>query len=102
LLAESATKKVYLDFAHAPSKVKSTTDAVREYIPEKPLTAFLELHTFSSLSKDFITEYQGTLSSADRAIVFYSPHTVAMKKLEPLSKEDVSNAFGGGVRSKKF
>lgn len=88
---------VFRDFAHAPSKVRSTVHAVREQIPGKTLTAFLELHTFSSLSKDFITEYRGTLDAADRGIIFYSPHTVTMKKLEPLSKEDVFNAFGGGV-----
>ncbi|MEO6131483.1 MAG: Mur ligase family protein, partial [Saprospiraceae bacterium] len=36
----------YLDFAHAPSKVKATVNAVREKHPEAYIIACLELHTF--------------------------------------------------------
>jgi len=97
VLHEDESNVVYRDFAHAPSKVRSTVEAVKEFMPDRPFAAFLELHTFSSLSQDFIREYKGSMKMADRAVVFYSPHTVEMKKLEKLSKEDVANAFGGDV-----
>ncbi len=32
--------------------------------------ACLELHTYSSLTPEFLKQYQGALDAADRAIVF--------------------------------
>ena len=51
---------VFRDFAHAPSKVQATVDAVKEQYPERKLIACLELHTFSSLNKTFIAHYKNT------------------------------------------
>jgi UDP-N-acetylmuramate: L-alanyl-gamma-D-glutamyl-meso-diaminopimelate ligase len=85
--------EAYLDFAHAPSKVNATTKAIRERAGKKKVVACLELHTFSSLNKNFLKEYKGTLDAVDKAIVFFSEHTVKMKKLEPISKEEVAAAF---------
>lgn len=84
LLAQSGLT-VYKDFAHAPSKVRATVDAVREKHATDRLIAILELHTFSSLNPEFLPQYAGTLAKADEAIVFYSPHTLAMKKLPALT-----------------
>ena len=88
---------VYRDFAHAPSKVKATVEAVRERHPHRELLAVCELHTFSSLNRAFLPQYKGVLSSADHAVVYYSPHTLQMKKLPEISAQEVSKAFGGGV-----
>ena len=84
---------VFLDFAHAPSKVAATVKAVREKYPDNFLIAFFELHTFSSLNKNFLSDYEGTLSGADLSIVYYDPKVVSHKKLEPISKKEVENAF---------
>lgn len=86
---------VYLDFAHSPSKVRATVEAVRARYPEKTIIACLELHTYSSLSKDFLPLYAGTLKDAAIAFVYFNPHAVALKKLEPVSAEMVQEAFGG-------
>jgi UDP-N-acetylmuramate: L-alanyl-gamma-D-glutamyl-meso-diaminopimelate ligase len=94
LLASSGGRIVYLDFAHAPSKVKATVEAVKEQYPSKSIVAMLELHTYSSLNADFLSQYRGTLDSADRAFVYFNPHALAMKKLPPLSRETVREAFG--------
>jgi UDP-N-acetylmuramate: L-alanyl-gamma-D-glutamyl-meso-diaminopimelate ligase len=83
----------YLDFAHAPSKVKATVRAVREKHKEAHIIAILELHTFSSLNPDFLPQYQNALESADEKIVYYSPHTLSIKKLPPLSREQLSGFF---------
>lgn len=86
---------VYLDFAHSPSKVRATVEAVRSRYPDKKIIACLELHTYSSLSRDFLPLYEGTLENASSAFVYYNPHAVTLKKLEPVSPEAISNAFGG-------
>ena len=92
-IAQTPTAVAYKDFAHSPSKVKATTQAVKKQYPDKKLVACLELHTYSSLNTEFLTEYQGALDVADVAVVFYSPDAVAIKKLEEISKEQIEKAF---------
>jgi UDP-N-acetylmuramate: L-alanyl-gamma-D-glutamyl-meso-diaminopimelate ligase len=92
-LQENEKGIVYLDFAHSPSKVKATVEAVVARYPEREVIACLELHTYSSLSNDFLPLYEGTLKKASTAFVYFNPHAIALKKLEPLSKEIVSKAF---------
>ncbi len=84
---------VYLDFAHAPSKVKATTDAVKDWYKHAPLIAVFELHTFSSLNADFLPQYKGTLQSADVAVVLYCEHALKMKKMPALEKTFVEECF---------
>ncbi len=83
----------FLDFAHAPAKVKATVNAVRKQYPNQKLYAFYELHTFSSLNKDFLPQYSGALQNCDKAIVLYSSHTLKMREMPSLDKEVVKNGF---------
>ena len=92
-IAESPTAVIFKDFAHSPSKVSATTQAVKNQYAEQKLTACLELHTYSSLNPEFLDEYQGALDAADTAVVFYSPHAVEIKNLQPISKEQIAHAF---------
>jgi UDP-N-acetylmuramate: L-alanyl-gamma-D-glutamyl-meso-diaminopimelate ligase len=85
---------LFKDFAHSPSKLKATTGAVKEQFPNRKLVACMELHTFSSLNENFLNEYRGSMDQADLAYVYFNPHTVAHKKLKPISPEQVSEAFG--------
>jgi UDP-N-acetylmuramate: L-alanyl-gamma-D-glutamyl-meso-diaminopimelate ligase len=84
---------VYKDFAHAPSKVSATVSAVRQQYPDHKLVACLELHTYSSLSQDFIGQYRHTLDLADEAVVFYQPETLALKNRPPIPPEMIRSAF---------
>ncbi|MFT7420457.1 MAG: UDP-N-acetylmuramate: L-alanyl-gamma-D-glutamyl-meso-diaminopimelate ligase [Arcticibacterium sp.] len=93
-LGENKNTLIYRDFAHAPSKVGATTAATKELFPDRNLVACYELHTYSSLSKEFLPHYAEKLNAADEAVVFYSPHTVAMKKMPAISKEEIKKAFG--------
>lgn len=93
LLAETPNKIAYKDFAHSPSKVAATTRAVKEQYPNRKLIACLELHTYSSLTPTFLKEYEGALAAADEALVYYSPEAVAIKKLDPLTDEQIATAF---------
>lgn len=92
-IASNNHSSIFLDFAHAPSKLKATVQAVKEMYPDRKLIACFELHTFSSLNKLFLTEYAHTLSGSDEAIVYYNAHTFEHKKLEPLTAKSVSEAF---------
>ena len=85
---------VFKDFAHSPSKLKATINAVKEQYREKEVIACMELHTFSSLNHDFLKEYNGSMNNADKSIVYYNPHTIEHKKLSPIKTEDVLKAFG--------
>ena len=88
---------MYNDFAHSPSKLKATTNAVREQYGTRKIIACMELHTFSSLRKDFLPFYKGCMETADHALVYFSPEVVKHKKLENLSVDEVQQAFGGSV-----
>jgi UDP-N-acetylmuramate: L-alanyl-gamma-D-glutamyl-meso-diaminopimelate ligase len=94
-VAENNHSVFYKDFAHAPSKLRATTAALKEQFPERELIACMELHTFSSLNKNFLPQYADTMSKADRALIYFSPEVVAHKRLESLSEGEVKVAFGG-------
>jgi UDP-N-acetylmuramate: L-alanyl-gamma-D-glutamyl-meso-diaminopimelate ligase len=85
---------VYRDFAHAPSKLKATLNAVREAYPNHELIACFELHTFSSLNAQFLSEYAHSLDAADTAIVYFSHHALQLKGLPELDKNAVVQHFG--------
>jgi UDP-N-acetylmuramate: L-alanyl-gamma-D-glutamyl-meso-diaminopimelate ligase len=89
---------VYRDFAHAPSKLDATIEAVKKQF-DVPLVAVFELHTYSSLNPEFLPEYRHTMNEADKAVVFFNKETLEQKKLPPLSKEQVALHFG---RNKNF
>lgn len=93
LLRQSDSFSVYKDFAHSPSKLKATIEAVRELYPDRELIACIELHTYSSLNKNFLPQYRHCMDSADLPIVYFSHHAVAMKRLPELTPEEVSAAF---------
>lgn len=93
LIAEKYDAAVYKDYAHSPSKVQATTLALREQYPERDLVACLELHTFSSLTKDFLSEYKGAMKFSYKPIVYFNPDTVQRKGLAPISANDIVTAF---------
>ncbi len=92
-IASNKTAVAYKDFAHSPSKVKATTQAVKNQYPNRNVIACLELHTYSSLNAEFLQEYEGALDAADEAVVFYSPDAVKIKQLEEVSYEQIAAAF---------
>jgi UDP-N-acetylmuramate: L-alanyl-gamma-D-glutamyl-meso-diaminopimelate ligase len=94
LLAKNNETNIYRDFAHAPSKVKATIEAVKQQFPRRKLIAVLELHTYSSLNKEFMSEYRDTMKQADEAVVFYSKHALELKRLPELPKDKVLEGFG--------
>jgi UDP-N-acetylmuramate: L-alanyl-gamma-D-glutamyl-meso-diaminopimelate ligase len=93
LLGKKEQTNIYKDFAHSPSKLHATINAVKAQFPDRGLVACMELHTFSSLNRDFLSQYAGTLDSADVAIVFIDRKTFEQKKMEPYDASVVKAAF---------
>lgn len=93
-IAETEDCVAYKDFAHSPSKLKATINAVRERYPEKKLIACMELHTFSSLMADFLPQYKDCMKEADVAFVYFNPKVIEHKRLTPITKNEVCDAFG--------
>lgn len=93
-ICETETSVAYKDFAHSPSKLKATINAVRERYPNKKLIACMELHTFSSLMADFLPQYKGCMAEADVAYVYFNPKVIEHKRLTPITNEEVREAFG--------
>lgn len=94
---QSDALHVYRDFAHAPSKLKATVEAVRQQYPKHRLIAAYELHTFSSLSEAFLPDYQGCMDAADEKFVLLDPQVFALKRLPVLPDEAVGKTFNAAV-----
>ena len=93
LLGKNETNAVYKDFAHSPSKLKATVEALQAQFPHRKLIACMELHTFSSLTEKFLEQYAGAMDKADVGIIYFNPETVAHKKLPPITSNIIFNAF---------
>ncbi len=93
LVSKTDSFAFYKDFAHSPSKLKATTQATKQQFTNRKILACMELHTFSSLNETFLAEYDGAMNDADEAIVYFNPHTIAHKKLKPITEEQVLNYF---------
>lgn len=94
VLAKNAGCTIFYDFAHSPSKLKATTEAVKKQFSGRELVACMELHTFSSLKKEFLPQYKDCMQAADQAFVYFNPKTIEHKKLEPITAGQVFEAFG--------
>ncbi|MDI1232867.1 MAG: Mur ligase family protein [bacterium] len=90
---------IFRDFAHSPSKLKATVEAVRQQYPDSELMAVFELHTFSSLSQDFLPHYQDTMELADKAIVYFNPLVFEHKKMPILTLDQVTKGFHSDIEA---
>jgi len=76
---------IYYDFAHSPSKVLATINAVRELHPTRYLLACLELHTFSSLNIDFLPNYSNVFLECDEIWIYVDKNIQTGKGLIKLT-----------------
>ncbi len=93
ILVQHNSGVLFRDFAHAPSKLKATVNAVKNQFPKRRLLAVQELHTYSSLNKAFLPNYAHSMDLADTAVIYLNPHAVALKKLELMSEEMLREGF---------
>jgi UDP-N-acetylmuramate: L-alanyl-gamma-D-glutamyl-meso-diaminopimelate ligase len=93
LVAGNENTSVYKDFAHSPSKLQATIKAVREQYPDRRLVACMELHTYSSLRKDFLEHYKGCMDDADEPVIYFNPHALQLKNLPMIDKDQIREGF---------
>jgi len=93
ILQKTPTFIMFKDFAHSPSKLKATINAVKEQYPTFRLIAVMELHTYSSLTQDFLKQYKDTMQLADKAIVYFNHHALELKRLPDLDKQVIYESF---------
>ena len=93
LIKKNKDYSIYKDFAHSPSKLKATIQAMKYQFKDRKLIACMELHTFSSLNSKFLKEYRDSMNLADQAIVFYSQEAIKHKKLTPITEEQIKSGF---------
>jgi len=94
-IAETKNSIAFKDFAHSPSKLRATVKAVKHQFPDRKLIACMELHTFSSLTEEFLPQYSGCMDEADVAFVYFNPDVIQHKHLKNIDPEQVKLAFGG-------
>jgi len=93
LVYKSSDTIIFKDFAHSPSKVKATTEAVHKQFPNRKLISFFELHTYSSLNPLFLEKYRDTLKHSDECYIYYSEKNMKIKRLEPIDSELIIRSF---------
>lgn len=92
-LADTKGYTVIKDYAHSPSKVRAAVAAVRQRYANRKLVAICELHTYSSLNKEFLPQYKDSLAPADFVAVHYDPKAMEIKRMPALEAEFVKDAF---------
>ncbi len=96
VLYQDQWNTIISDFAHSPSKVKASLEAVKSHFNPKTtqIIPCLELHTFSSLNKNFMKNYKGVFKGFSKKIVFIDQLIVENKKMTLPTTEEVNLAFG--------
>ena len=87
-----SNKKIFKDFAHSPSKLKSTINAVKNQYKKKLLSIY-ELHSSSSLNKKFLPAYKNSISESDYSIIYISSKILLERNLDKLLNSDIKKFF---------
>jgi len=93
IVKQQGNDKLFKDYAHSPSKLEATTTALKKQFADSKVVVAYELHTFSSLNKEFIKEYKNTLSKADEAFIFINPHNIKNSHTDDLTTTEIQEAF---------
>ncbi len=87
-------KIIIKDFAHSPSKLKATIDAVKNQFSNKNIIAVYELHTLSSFNNEFIKQYLNTMNNADIKIVYFDSEVLQKRSENNIDVDSIKNYFG--------
>ena len=96
-IAKGKTSLLFNDFAHAPSKVKATVDAVDKQFFDFEITFCLELHTFSSLDLEFLNQYINILKKTSNSIIFLDPVVLKNKNRETISEDIIKKSIASSA-----
>ena len=93
LMSDKDGLKVYRDFAHAPSKVKASTAALMERYKPEEILCVVELHTYSSMNVDFLSEYKNCISEELSVLLYMDKASFKLKGLEMIPEQKVRTCF---------
>ena len=68
LIGERNGIKVYDDYAHHPTAIKTTLDGLREKYPNEKILAIVEPHGYKR-TKEFLEKYKGIFDAVDGVII---------------------------------
>jgi len=88
--------KIFRDFAHSPSKLMATINAVKLQYSDKLLSVY-ELHSSSSFDFTFLKNYKDTLDGSDFSVIYISENN-----LNKFSKEIDENMIKNIFNEKKL
>ncbi len=91
IVETSSTRIVIKDFAHSPSKLKASIDAVKSNF-KLDLLAVYELHTFSSFDEKFLNEYVGGFDLSDYPVIFIDKLNPKLKNIR-FDEESLKKSF---------
>ena len=82
------------DYAHSPSKVRAAVNSFVNSDNDRTKVAVVEIHTYSSLNRDFIPLYKNALNGVDVAGLFYNPKNLEIKRLPEMDQAFIKKSFG--------
>ncbi len=86
---------VYDDYAHHPTEVKASLEALRELYPKNKITILFQPHLYSR-TKEFFTEFTTAFNEADA--VYFLPIFFAREEKDPtISSEILAEAVAKNV-----
>jgi len=94
IIFRDKNKIIIKDFAHSPSKLKATIDAVKNQFSNKNIIAVYELHTLSSFNSEFIKQYLSTMNNADIKIVYFDSEVLQKRSVNNIDLDSIKNYFG--------
>ena len=68
LISDASGVKVFDDYAHHPTAIKATLDALNEKYPESRIWAVYEAHSYIR-TKALLTHYKGVFEGADKVVI---------------------------------
>jgi len=85
------------DFAHHPTAVRETIDAVRQRYPGRPVVAVFEPRSYTAQRREFQADYQRSFAAADRVVLaglFHPERYTAQTAMNPTELVDAWRAEG--------
>lgn len=73
---------VYQDFAHTPSKVKSSIHAVKEQFPDFKLLTIIELTIYDLLDEEKIALYNKSMDESEVAVVLVNKNSIRKNNVD--------------------
>ncbi|HZG41552.1 MAG TPA: cyanophycin synthetase, partial [Longimicrobium sp.] len=89
--------KVIDDFAHHPTAVRETIDAVRQRYPGRPIVAVFEPRSYTAQRREFQEAYRLSFAGADRVVLaglFHPERYTAETAMNPHELVDAWRAEG--------